>query len=502
MMRIALLPLDERPVNTRYPQMIAAIAGAEVLLPPADLLSDLRAPAQCDALGDWLRDVAPTIDALIVDLGMLGFGGLIASRTTDDPPGVAIARLGVLGELKRARPDLQILAFNVITRVSNADDNIEEPLYWSEYGTRFYRFSQLLDRAARGEAVEEALRELRAELPLAYVDDFLRRRLRNHAFNLAALHLLHAGDVDLLVISSDDTSPYGLGSREKRWIAEWAALLGLDVDRLLMYPGADEVGCALLARLLMQRAGITPRFAVDYAIPEGAQIVAPYEDGPVATTVERQVAAVGGALVSGEHDLWLAVNPPAPRRSEWAPEHAAAERAAREPQLAAHVAQIAARAAAGEPVIIADVAYPNGADPLLVDLLCERVELPRLAAYGAWNTAGNTIGTALAEGCAALLVRDAAQQQAAERFLLHRLLEDWGYQQEARRATRAWLQATRGRSDPLPDDLAATRAYIEEQLAARLAELPGFAGRWRIVPGSVRLPWRRLFEVDFDLEPV
>jgi hypothetical protein len=33
-MRIALLPLDERPVNTVYPRMIAEIAGVEVILPP------------------------------------------------------------------------------------------------------------------------------------------------------------------------------------------------------------------------------------------------------------------------------------------------------------------------------------------------------------------------------------------------------------------------------------------------------------------------------------
>jgi hypothetical protein len=33
-----------------------------------------------------------------------------------------------------------------------------------------------------------------------------------------------------------------------------------------------------------------------------------------------------------------------------------------------------------------------------------------------------------------------------------------------------------------------------------LSQLPGFGTNWRIVPGSVRLPWKRLFEVDFELE--
>lgn len=38
-MRIGLLPLDERPVNTHSPRMIARMAGVELVLPPPALLS-------------------------------------------------------------------------------------------------------------------------------------------------------------------------------------------------------------------------------------------------------------------------------------------------------------------------------------------------------------------------------------------------------------------------------------------------------------------------------
>ncbi|MGC9038312.1 MAG: DUF4127 family protein [Roseiflexus sp.] len=518
-MKVGLLPLDERPVNTRYPAMIAAIAGVELVLPPDDLLSHFREPARCDDLAAWLHAIAPALDALIVDVEMLAFGGLIASRISDDPPGIALSRLDMLRAIKNELPDLPILAFNVITRISNADDSTEEPHYWATYGTRLYRLSQLLDRAAQGEPLTDEIAVLRAEIPPEALRDMLRRRLRNHMVNLASLHLLDAGAIDLLVLSSDDTSPFGLGSREKRWLASWADLLALGrhhptidgqeqgaraAGMLLMYPGADEVGCALLARIINQHVGRAPRIAPIYAIPGGEEIVAPYEDGPVRLTVERQIHAIGGTVATADAapDLWLAVNTPSPRRTEWDETFAAEEREERYNHLDALVDRVSELQESGQQVIVADVAYPNGADPVLMELLIEKVDLARLAGFGAWNTAGNTIGTALAQGCAALLATTPAQRIAHLRFLLHRFVEDWGYQQVVRRAARVMLERTAGTREPDDTMLGAICRWIETHLNARIAALPGFAGRWRITPGSTRLPWCRLFEVDFALEMV
>jgi hypothetical protein len=354
-MRIGLVPLDERPVNTRYPSLVAQIGGAELLLPPADILSDLRAPANVQALGDWMRSEAGRMDALVACLEMVGYGGLIASRITDDPPAAVLGRLEALRAIKRHRPSMPVLGFSVITRISNADDNIEEPLYWDTYGTRLYRMSQLMDRSLQGQDVAAELVTLRAGVPPEHTADFLRRRHRNHTVNLAAVHMLAEGGLDLLVLSSDDTSPFGLGSREKRWLAEMAGRLGLgDAENgespLLMYPGADEVGCVLVARLLNRAAARAPRIAPHYAVPDGAEITAPYEDGPVRVTVERQIRACGAELAEAEEcDLWLAVNTPVQRRSEWAAEYAEQERAERWPHLQALGASIFAQQERGAP---------------------------------------------------------------------------------------------------------------------------------------------------------
>jgi len=52
--------------------------------------------------------------------------------------------------------------------------------------------------------------------------------------------------------------------------------------------------------------------------------------------------------------------------------------------------------ASGRPVAVADVAFVNASDLILGDLLRQHPQVAGLAAYGGWNTAGNTLGTVLA----------------------------------------------------------------------------------------------------------
>lgn len=491
---IALIPLDERPVNTRYPKMIAAIGGVDLLLPSAEMLSARRRPGSAQ-LGHWLLDHARQLDAVVVSCEMLGYGGLMASRITNDTPLDVLRRLDSLRQLRQKRPLLPILGFNLITRVSNANHNVEEPLYWDRYGEQMYRLSQLLDRAAQGQPVTAEVAVLQRAIPRQHVQDFLNRRARNHTINLAVLQLLNQGVFDLLVLSSDDTSSYGLGSREKRWLREWVHLLNLE-ERLLMYPGADEVGCVLLARLINQQHEYVPGFRPFYAQPERAELVAPYEDCPIRVTVERQVTAVGGTLNPEQADVLLAINPPDPACAEFEDEKAAAAYSSRAASLEAFVAQVVT---AEMPTALVDVAYPNGSDPYLIKLLFDRLDaINQLTAYGAWNTAGNSVGTTLAQACAAHWLKTKAQRAAQARFLLHRFVEDWGYQHIVRQQTRAWLQTRHGITEPSAEQQSMTANYVLQALQELLPQIPGAAG-WSIVPGTVRFPWQRLFEIDFDL---
>ncbi|MES2464962.1 MAG: DUF4127 family protein [Armatimonadota bacterium] len=510
---IALVPLDERPVNTRYPQVLGAIAGAEVLLPPAEIQGLQRVPSDTEAVTQWLREtvVSGKAKGVIASTDYLANGNLINARIGGKSASEALLGIKVLEEVGA---ELPVYAFSLITRVSNADDSVEEPLYWSTYGTRFYKYSQLLHKRDAGELTEDesaSLTSLEAELPADMVADWLQRRLRNHTLNLALLDLLARNKLSFLLITSDDTSPWGMPSREKVWLESWLQILGPDAQaRTMIHPGADEVGSALVARFICEQRGVRPKIVPLYAVPGGEEITAPYEDRAVRLTVEGQIRACGGELTFNveEADIVLGVLTPSPRRTEFREDFAASERAEREGYYKTLFQTLADHQRAGRAVAIGDVAYPNGADPLAIEMLLDPaspLDPAALAAFGAWNTAGNTLGVVVAQAvCSLFIEEDPIRARAQAVFLAHRFLEDWGYQTVVRRDARAVSQAKFGTRDPNPTDtsqVAAVAAAAEMGLSRALALLQerGIGLGMRLAPGSVRFPWRRTFEVDFDL---
>ncbi len=509
--RIALLPLDERPVNTRYPEMLGAIAGVKVELPPVAVRGEHKRGADVSVVSVWLAE--SDADAVIASAEYLLYGNLIQSRISGDSVADVLPRLSVLEAI--ARRGRTVYAFGLVSRVSNADVDVEEPDYWKQYGTRFYQLSQLLHKQeVHGEldlGDTEQLARLRDTLPEPLVADFLTRRLRNHAINLALLDLVGRGRLDLLLLTSDDTSVYGLPTREKTWLESWMNLLGdAAKSRIMMHPGADEVGSALLCRLVCAKRGVAPRIYPLYAVPGGEEIVAPYEDRAARITVEAQIRACGGRVAESPDgaDIILGVLPPSPRRTEWRANFAASERAERESFYRAFLETLGAKQRAGVPVAVGDITYPNGSDPLFIELLFApgcALKAADLAAYGAWNTAGNTLGTTVAQAILSTFADGIPERHAAQSlFLTHRFLEDWAYQAVVRHSTRDAIQAKTGRRDPAYDsneEQSFARATIEAGLSEKLRELQavGVGVGLVLVPGSVRLPWRRTFEADFDL---
>lgn len=148
--------------------------------------------------------------------------------------------------------------------------------------------------------------------------------------------------------------------------------------------------------------------------------------------------------------------------------------------------------AMGYPVALADVKFGNGADNALVKTLHEKGLAYRLAAYGGWNTAGNSLGFALAQG---LLAKQYAAD-ARKDLLNVRYLDDWAYQSNVRMQTYQQLiwPSYWPNSGLNAEQQAAAEAFITKEIVNITKPYMGNTA----CGYSFTLPWSRMFEVKVE----
>ena len=502
-MRLALLPLDDRPVSVSLPEEVLAVAGVEVRIPGPDLRPHLRDAPGPAALAAWLAEARADADAAVVSLDALGSGSLIASRTRDE----TVAEVLRAWEAAAA-PGGPVHAAVVVPRTPDSADATEEPAYWDPHGPALHaRSAELGD----GADVRAAARTAAPAVPDEVVRDWLGRRMRRHALALAALDLLRQRRLTTLIVGVDDAAPRSLSAVAQAELAGWVDRLGLH-DHARGDPGAAETGGGRAPRARVHPTGRPgPVVAVVCAADGGLTRPAPYETGPVGITVDRQLRAAGARTVTearsgaalrsdGDRtDAVLVVHPPATREhpGDWAvaPPRRVDEAAARS------TADLAARLVhEGRRVAVADVAHANGADPALAAALGEAGLWPALDGFAAWNTAGNTLGTVAAQlvTTAVARVEGTLDATAHRRMLARRVVEDLGWMSDVRAAARAELGSDPTRHDVVVlDD--ARRTTWEARLTDVLAGAPGLTDL-RVRPGTLRLPWDRTFEIDIEVE--
>lgn len=485
-----MLPPDERPNTAGYAHQIGACCGAEVVLPPAELMPRFREPGDHAGLAAWLREHDSSVAAHVISLDLLMHGGLVPSRLTHDRIGEVIPRLEVLRELTAP-----VSAYQVVTRLPHYDNggrSRQEPEYWATHGRKMFALSQAWDRQERGEAASGDVEAALADVPAEFRHDLVRRRLRNHAVNLAALELAADGTVVDLMITSDDTAPRGLPAADRAALSTWNHRLEAGA---LLYPGADEVPSVLIARTVARARGITPRVFVCSPDVEGLQRTALYEDAPLDEGIDRQIRALGAERVTSadEADLVLMVHAPAAEPGDWTGEPITQDSTAASAQV---TAETVAHLDAGRRVALADVRYANGSDPTLLALLDESRALERLQAYGGWNTAGNTLGTTLAAGISALLDDSAAARTARRRFLIVKIIED-GYYLPTLRVRLQQEFLDRGVAEPPVDELPALGDRVAHDLTSWASGVHALRG---VEVKNVSWPRKYLFTIDLEVD--
>jgi len=527
--RVIYVPLDDRPVNADRPHLLAQMVDYELITPPRNLLGCYHTPGQPEELADWLTaqvNEPHAADCLILSLDMLVYGGLVASRSSHLSLEEATVQLEVLAQLKKQAPGIPIYASSVILRES-PDSRISDI---DEHRQELQQYSQSAAEAGRNDAEGQESEEIGTSVPDAILRRYRQVRERNHQINLRAIEELAAGRIDFLALPQDDARPEGLPQVEQARLQDRIEQLAVD-ERAMIYPGADEVGMTLFARFVHQHMEKQPAIKVQWIDPSASERVAPYEDRTISETVAAQVEVVGGRLTqqAAEADLILLVNPPKEADDE-----------DRESLIRKSLTDIE-QAASARGVAICDVATPNGADDELVNaLLDSELDLVKLLAFSGWNTAANSIGSALAHATLRLIARQdkgafdlahlftnfapmrylqllnslISTERAHVQLLFLSLVDDWLYQTRLRPQLKEELhQMVDDGSSDLTELYPRAQQVLSNQIAQAAADLwmKHFWGKSCVQVGAdeernnivlaeleetrMELPWRRLFEV-------
>ena len=438
-MRIGFVPIDNRPVCYTLPKLIAEIdENIELFLPDREWLGDLSKYANTEKLFEWLENL-PELDAIILSLDTVAYGGLISSRRCTDTFEEVKEKIEKLKQIL-SKKNAKIYAFSSIMRISNNNINEEEKEYWAQYGKKIFNYSFCMDKFGT---------ICKKEVPDEILEDYLTTRKRNFEINKLYLEWQKEGFFETLIFSKDDCAEYGFNVQEAKALEK----LGGYVKT-----GADEIPLSLLSRAIQGEIKIAPIFLE----PEYQNLISNYEDISIEKSVLGQIELANCTITEPDNaDILLYINNFIEKQGEI-------------------VMNIDTKSfdkkwqTPNKPYAIADVRFANGADNNLVSQF--EPFNNNFYGYSAWNTSANSLGSLIC----ALKIKFLAQkynQDAFEKLQTTRFLDDWAYQANVRQ------------TKPNLDELNIKMKSYENKVAQLIKK------EYNI---SYKFPWNRLFEVEIE----
>ncbi len=510
MTKVIYVPLDERACNYYFPQKLAQMTDdIELLVPAYENMGMLKTPANYDQIWQWIFENAPDCEYAILSVDTLVYGNIINSRTHYRTCEECEKTLDNFRKLKKINPNIKIHAFNLVARVAAYDDAHEDPDYWGKHGRNIWHYTYLTDKIAREHASEEEkneLIELANAIPQEYLTDFLNRRKVDRFTNLYCIDLVKEGIFEILTIPKDDTAEYGYAAMDQTAIAKKVREERL-MDKVLVYPGADEVGSVIFTRVFNLIKGYTPRVYVRYSSVLGPTIVPCYEDRPLHESIKSQITSLGGIVEdnSDRSDCMLAVNSPGKYMIE------SMDQDAKDLTFTSHINMHEFlryidyyvsnyKKAVG----IAEVSVCNGCENEFMDYAAIAGIFDKVQAVGGWNTSQNTIGVVLAQTVIASYYNRFCDNyekfKLSEEFKLRSIVCDWLFQANV---LRTFLKETKDKIDPfvLDDHYDAVKDYFVNHLNQLICEK--FHGKYKganIAIDNLYFNWNGVFYINFYIK--
>ncbi|MEO6916399.1 MAG: DUF4127 family protein [Chitinophagaceae bacterium] len=502
-LKILFIPLDDRPPCLQFTQKMGLIADANLVAPPKDLLGRFTTPGQSDKIISWLlQQDLKSFDAAIISIDMLVYGGLVGSRAYDVEPSKAMQRIKVIEQLHKKAPGLHLFVQSVIMRLAPTSDGKNDA--FRDDLSKWAEISVKMDDKSRAQT-----ELLVNKIPIEALSNYKKARQRNLQINLQTVDYVKSGWIDFLILSQDDAKPVGVHVQDRLRLVDETNKPAL-ADKIAVQPGADEVSMLLLARALNKHFKLSPRVKAIYSSETASNTIMPFEDKPLKETVSFHIHATGAKEVQDEKQADLLFFVFASRR---------------EPGRAgSFAAEIETAVKQGKRVIVADidpVGDVQGGDSAFTMEILNRRLFPELNGYASWNTAANTIGTALPQGVVfnvaeKRLMKDKAISDriwlAQNWFTFHRVMDDYYFHGSVRAKANIYFKQNK-LSSKIMDEKAKRdlENYASQLLGKSFGEL-NKAYALRIANSRQKniqckaqdltftLPWNRTFEAEISFK--
>lgn len=490
MKKIVYLPLDERPCNYSFVRFLTE-DNAEIKLVCPDLseMGDKKVPAEYAKISAFLARECVDADYLIMAIDTLLYGGIVPSRLHHLSAEELSARLSVIKAVKSANPRLKIYAFSLVMRCPSYSTDDEEPDYYGKIGYEIFRYGQNEHKRALNLITAEEYQANKIAFAACepYLPDFLTRRKVNLTVLTDAL-LMVGKEIEQMVILQDDSNPYGYTAMDQKKVRDLVNELKLNVD---IYPGADEGGMSLLARVVCDIKGKSPKLYPVFPLEECKNFIPLYEDREVYKSICAQIKSAGATVAdaASEADIMLYCNAPSCEAHNIDKPYTAEED---KRDLPEYVARMKRDLEKGRAVAVADIAYCNGADVKMTELIEKEIGFLNLAGYAGWNTSSNALGTVISQS---VLHYFYGKTPTHDRFTAERLYEDIGYCAYVRKRVWDYEVVPMGYCY---EDTKVARGEVSARIGFLLEEYmkehyPEITAKYEIA--DCYMPWRRMFEV-------
>ncbi len=483
--KIAYIPLDNRPVNKDRAEYLAASAGFTLLIPEEDLyrtaLDNMTANSDGSTIGnrkallEWLKSVEKECDYFVISLDQLISGGLVGSRYLSNTD--LTFEMEVADYLIKLAEEKHLILFDTVMRLASTvgyqgyDLNTYNEL--RSYGKKARKTlsgsSLTVENIIAGYRYDKNGREISVNVSKSVLDQYLASRERK----LRVIDYLLSNavdDIERLYIGVDDSSPETtIQTNEINYITS------LGGDNLTLFAGADELGLMGIAAVATDVYG-TAECKVTY-FGEGKDWAADsFDTSTLADCIEKHFSSIGATLDSkNKNALQVLVLTRSDNLSK---------------NANALMTQAIKNINDGIPTCIIDASGENRTLPQ--KMLDNNYDIAKLLGYSNWNTVANATGISLSNAVSRYVYinNSTVSEESNEAFLktlTFSLIKDISYKSKG---------ITNLKDSSAYGPATIIKRINDSEITVTNGE---FAPHGKVSVSNFRYPWNRNFEATFDI---